>query len=70
MKTQIWIAVAIYVLVAIVKKQLALPHSLYTILQILSVHIFDRTELQQALSGSSRTSGELPISNQLQLFNF
>jgi hypothetical protein len=43
---------------------------LYTLLQILSVHIFDRTELRQALSGSGRTSGELPIANQLQLFNF
>jgi hypothetical protein len=69
-KAQIWIAISVYVIVAIVKKRLALKSDLYTILQILSVHIFDRTELQQALSGSSRTSGELPISNQLQLFNF
>ena len=69
-KAQIWIAISVYVLVAIVKKRLALKPDLYTILQILSVHMFDRTELQQALSGSGRTSGELPISNQLQLFNF
>ena len=69
-KAQIWIAISVYVLVAIVKKRLALKPDLYTILQILSVHIFGRTELRQALLGSGRTSGELPISNQLQLFNF
>jgi hypothetical protein len=42
-KTQVWIAVAVYVLIAIVKKQLALPHSLYTILQILSTTLFEKT---------------------------
>jgi hypothetical protein len=42
-KTQIWIAVAVYVLIAIIKKQLRLPHSLYTILQILSTTLFEKT---------------------------
>jgi hypothetical protein len=50
-RTQIWIAISVYVLVAIVKKRLDLRPDLYTLLQILSVHIFQRTELRQALSG-------------------
>jgi hypothetical protein len=49
-KTQIWIAISVYVIVAIVKKRLNLPHSLYTILQIFSVHLFEKTPLLQALS--------------------
>ena len=48
-KTQIWCAVATYVLIAIVKKELQLPASLYTLLQILSVSVFERTQLQRAL---------------------
>lgn len=50
-KTQIWIAISVYVLVAIVKKRLKLGQSLYSILQILSVTLFEKTQLQQALSG-------------------
>ncbi len=49
-KTQIWIAVSIYVLVAIVKKELKIKLSLYTILQILSISIFEKTSILQALS--------------------
>lgn len=49
-KTQIWIAVATYVLIAIVKKRAALPHSLYQILQILSLTMFERTPLNQLLT--------------------
>jgi len=45
-KTQIWISVAVYVLIAIIKKQLRLEHSLYTILQILSTSLFDKTPVQ------------------------
>ena len=45
-KTQVWIAVAVYVLISIVKKQLRLPHSLYTILQILSTTLFEKTPVQ------------------------
>ena len=48
-KTQIWIAVAAYVLVAIVRKRLALEASLYQILQILSVTLFEKTPILQAL---------------------
>ncbi len=50
MKTQIWIAVSVYVLVAIIKKRLQLQASLYAILQILSVTIFERIPLNQLLS--------------------
>ena len=67
-KTQIWIAVSVYVLVAILKKQLNIPASLYTILQILSVSIFERTPLLQLLT---ETIIQLEISdseNQLNLF--
>jgi hypothetical protein len=67
---QIWIAISVYVLVAIVKKRLNLRPDLYTLLQILSVHIFQRIELRQALSGSEYTTADLPAANQLQLFNF
>src|SRR3970040_8493 len=49
-KTQIWIAITVYVLMAIVKKRLSLPRSLYTILQILSVTLFEKTPIFQALS--------------------
>jgi hypothetical protein len=49
-KTQVWIAVSVYTLVAILKKTLALPHSLYTILQVLSVTLFEKTPLAQLLS--------------------
>ncbi len=48
-KTQIWCAVATYVLIAIVKKELKLPASLYTLLQILSVSVFEKTQLRRAL---------------------
>jgi hypothetical protein len=69
-RTQIWIAISVYVLVAIVKKRLDLKPDLYTLLQILSVHIFQRTELRQALSGADYKTPDLPAPNQLQLFNF
>jgi hypothetical protein len=69
-RTQIWIAISVYVLVAIVKKRLDLRPDLYTLLQILSVHIFQRTELRQALSGGDYTIADLPTPNQLQLFDF
>ncbi len=68
-KTQIWIAVTVYVLVAIIKKELGLDHSLYTILQFLSVSIFERTPISQALAEvESQTDGEAPY-NQLTLFD-
>jgi transposase len=69
-KTQIWIAVCVYVLVAIVKKRLDLDHSLYTILQILSVGLFEKTPILQAFSRFDFTNETHECCNQLELFNF
>jgi hypothetical protein len=69
-KTQIWCAVATYVLIAIVKKELQLDASLYTCLQILSVSVFEKTEVSCALQ-PDRSESDPPISdNQLLLFDF
>ena len=69
-KSQIWCAVATYVLIAIVKKELQLGASLYTLLQILSVSVFEKNELASALQLSSALP-ETPVgANQLNLFNF
>jgi hypothetical protein len=69
-KTQIWIAVSVYVLVAILKKRLHLEHvSLYTILQILSVSLFEKKPILQALSPSMCRNSEGPPDNQLELFD-
>ena len=67
-KTQIWIAISIYVLVAILKKRLALKPSLYTILQVLSVNIFEKMPILQALAGDDYTMSEGESTNQLNLF--
>jgi transposase len=69
-KTQIWIAVSVYVLVAIVKKRLNLDASLYTLLQILSVTLFEKMPLQQAFPGGDSSSDSTTINNQLNLFAF
>ena len=69
-KTQIWIAVSVYILVAIVKKRLALDASLYTLLQILSVTLFEKTPLHQALTRGDSKSDTLQINNQLNLFAY
>ena len=68
-KTQIWIAVSVYVLVAIMKKQLNIRASLYTILQVLSVSAFERTLLYQLLEQSDYKSETTETNNQLTLFN-
>jgi hypothetical protein len=68
-KTQIWIAVSVYVLVAIVRKRLMLTISLYQILQILSVTLFEKTPILQALQPSDSQENLLDNSNQLNLFN-
>jgi IS4 transposase len=68
-KTQIWIAISVYVLVAIVKKTLNLDQSLYTILQILSVTLFEKEPIYQALSNVSYTNQEDQLSNQSNLFD-
>jgi len=70
-KTQIWIAVSVYVLVAIVKKQMRLHDlSLYTILQILSVTLFEKEQLLQVLEHSSYNNLTQTASNQLKLFDY
>ena len=68
-KTQIWIAVSVYVLVAIVKKQLNIPASLYEILQILSLTMFERVPLDQLLSKIVTQHIYSVSPNQLDLFN-
>src|SRR5712672_829030 len=69
LKTQIWIAISIYVLVAIVKKRLNLYHSLYTILQIVSVSVFEKTPILQALSAIDCKDLTIDDCNQLTLFD-
>ena len=69
-KTQIWCAVSTYVLIAIVKKELHLDASLYTCLQILSVSIFEKTQLSCALQPDRSQITPLPVNNQLILFDF
>jgi hypothetical protein len=69
-KTQVWIAVSVYVLVAIIKKELQLDASLHTPLQILSVTLFEKMPLQQALAELGGTSHGLDPANQLTLFDY
>lgn len=68
-KTQIWIAISVYVLVAIIKKRLGLEQSLYTILQILSVTLFEKVPIIQVLTEIYYNGYEIKPSNQLLLFN-
>jgi hypothetical protein len=69
-KTQIWTAVSVYLLVAIVKKRLDLPGSLYTLLQVLSVTLFEKMPISQALQHNDYTNQNLIPQNQLILFDF
>ena len=68
-KTQIWIAISIYVQMAIIKKRLNLPGSLYQILQILSVTLFEKVPIEQALNNIEPEEYMTEIANQLNLFN-
>jgi len=68
-KTQIWISVSVYVLIAIIKKQLRLPHSLYTILQILSTSLFDKTPVQLVFQRYDEKSNLGDNGKQLPLFD-
>ena len=68
-KTQIWIAVSIYVLVAIVRKRLGLEASLYQILQILSLTLFEKTPILRALQTHDSQYDLLDSANQLILFD-
>jgi len=69
-KSQIWIAVSVYVLVAIVKKRLNLDASLYTLLQILSVTLFEKMPIYQTLIGNDSKSSDHVQCNQLNLFAY
>ena len=68
-KTQIWIAITVYVLVAIIKKQLNINISLYTMLQVLSVSVFEKLPLLQLLTERNYESESAEAANQLYLFN-
>jgi IS4 transposase len=67
-RTQIWIAISVYVLVAIIRKRLGLTASLYTILQVLSLTTFEKTPLDQLLGETGRTEPMNQNPNQLNLF--
>jgi hypothetical protein len=69
-KTQIWIAVSVYVLVAIVRKRLGLEASLYTLLQVLSVTIFEKMPIRSAFLAEGRQIEDAMEDNQLNLFAF
>lgn len=69
-KAQIWSAVCVYVLIAIVKKELQLDASLYTLLQISSVTLFEKISINHAFANSEYTMDDTPISNQLNLFDY
>jgi hypothetical protein len=69
-KTQIWIAVSVYVLVAIVRKRLRLEVSLYTLLQIFSVTVFEKMSIRSVILATSDRSDDVEDHNQLELFTF
>jgi hypothetical protein len=69
-KTQTWVALSVYVLVAIVKKQLGLDLSLYKILQILSVTVFEKTSILEGFSNFNDGFTDAEPRNQLNLFDF
>src|ERR1700693_3543206 len=69
-KTQIWIAVSVYVLVAIVRKRLRLEVSLYTLLQVFSVTVFEKMPIQSAILATPDRFDDTEDSNQLKLFTF
>jgi hypothetical protein len=69
-KTQIWIAISVYLLVAIVRKRIGLDASLYHILQILSLTLFEKTPILQALQASDSQDDLPDLGNQLILFDF
>ena len=70
MKTQVWIAVCSYLLVAIVRKRLKLDANLYTMLQILSVALFEKTPMIETFSIKGALCGDDGAHNQLRLLDF
>ena len=69
-KTQVWVALAVYVLVAIIKKQLGLEMSLYQILEILSVTIFEKNPILEGFLNMADENEHLNLDKQLNLFEF
>jgi hypothetical protein len=69
-RTQIWIAISVYVLVAIIKKKLRLDVSLHTLLQILSLTLFEKLPLKQAVAGVEPIANSPTFNSQLNLFEF
>ena len=68
-KSQLWIAIAVYVLIAIIRKRLNVELNLHTILQILSLSVFEKMPLEQLLTQSAHQIADFPTDNQLNLFN-
>jgi hypothetical protein len=69
-KTQIWIAVSVYVLVAIIRKRLKLDVSLYTLMQVFSVTVFEKASIESMILQTADSSGLAMDDNQLNLFNY
>jgi hypothetical protein len=69
-KTQVWIAISVYLLVAIAKKKLAIPASLYTFFQVLGLTVFEKTPILQVFQNAPSHFDDTPAANQLNLFNF
>ena len=67
-RTQIWIAISVYVLIAIIKRRMNLKSSLYSVLQILSVSLFEKQSLNQALTDIDIQEDDQDTCNQLNLF--
>jgi hypothetical protein len=69
-KTQIWIAVSVYVLAAIVRKRLKLDVSLYTLMQVLSVTVFEKASIESVIFQTTDSSAYVMDDNQLNLFGY
>ena len=69
-KTQIWIAVSVYVLAAIVRKRLKLDASLYTLMQVFSVTVFEKAKIESVLFQEGYSSEHVMDGNQLNLFGY
>ncbi len=70
MKSQIWVALSIYLLVVIAKKKLKIPCELYTFLQILEVNLFEKKPISSLVADALKQIQDLPESNQLDLFSY
>ncbi len=68
-KTQIWVAISVYVMVAIIKKRLNTNTDLYTMLQVLSLTLFEKIPLNQVVTGGMNTTEDWDMPNQLNLFD-